>query len=51
MRSGIMMGTVVLGMGHAGRSHEPVRQNEADQQSPDETGLFHKRHRICSFTY
>lgn len=49
MRSGIVMGTVMLSMGHAGRSHEPVRQNETDQQRPHETGSFHTSHRIRIF--
>ena len=35
-----LVGSMVLGMGHAGRSHEPVHQNETEHQCPYGPRIF-----------
>lgn len=39
MRAGLMM-PVMLGMGHTGRSHGSVHQNETERQGPYGYGVF-----------
>ena len=44
MRPRLMAG-MMHGMGHAGRSHKPVHQNETEEQSPYQSGSFQPDHR------
>ena len=49
MRAGLMF-RMMVGMSDTGRGHEPVHENETQQQRPDQPGLFQSQHHALTIT-